>query len=388
MTRLLGIFFVTGSIYAGALDHWITNTVPVSNLTGAAFGKGVFVATASPGPSTGWIGFSLDGVHWSNGRCGGGDCTPLPLFTVAFLNDRFVAAGSYGFTYVSSNGIDWRVNFVPPSDSNLRSICYGNGKFVVAGEMESCPCGFIAASSDGASWVPLQADDLLFVQGIAYGNDRFVAVALSEYGASSYRSNTYTALDPLSAWTRIGTLTTNDFFSVAFGHDRFVTVGQEHHSGTASIFWSSNGLSWIKSTSPVPSPLRGINFAAGMFMAVSTSGALLTSSDGIGWSNRLTRVSIRTPAILARDAIWIGSNIGFLRSDPLVRVDITRSAPPELVVSGLESRSYRIESSTTAIPWSWNPVETFFLFGSPALWRDARPQSGSARFYRAVLLDP
>jgi len=350
----------------------------------------VFVATASPGPSTGWIGFSMDGVHWNNARCGAGDCAPLPLFTVAFLNDRFIAAGSYGFTYVSSNGIHWRLNYVPPSDSNLRSLCYGNGKFVVAGDMESCPCGFVAASSDGISWVPFQADDLLFVQGIAYGNGRFVAVALSEYGeygATSYPSNIYTALDPLSAWTHTGTSTTNDFFSVAFGHDRFVAVGQEHFSGIASILWSSNGLSWVKSTSPVTSPLRGVSFAAGMFMAISDSGALLTSSDGIEWSNRLTRVSIGTPAFLAGDAIWIGSNDGFLRSDPLVRVDITRSAQPELLISGLENRSYRIESSTTAAPGSWNPVETFFLFGSPTLWRDARPQSGPARFYRAILLD-
>src|SRR3954471_3968368 len=121
--RILGTFLIlAASSHAGVLDNWNANTIPASNVIGAAYGNGVLVAIANPSPATGWLGGSLDGVRWKKGQCGAADCSPSPMYAVSFVNNRFIAAGWDGSSYLSTNGIDWRFNFVEPGGSSLRSI--------------------------------------------------------------------------------------------------------------------------------------------------------------------------------------------------------------------------------------------------------------------------
>ena len=64
----------------------------------------------------------------------------------------------------------------------------------------------------------------------------------------------------------------------------FVSVG---NSGTIII--SSDGITWIFSTSGTSSNLWGINYGNSTFVTVGDSGTILTSSDGTSWVNRTIR---------------------------------------------------------------------------------------------------
>ena len=61
----------------------------------------------------------------------------------------------------------------------------------------------------------------------------------------------------------------------------FVSVG---NSGTIII--SSDGITWIFSTSGTSSNLWGINYGNSTFVTVGNSGTILTSSDGTTWTSR------------------------------------------------------------------------------------------------------
>ena len=68
----------------------------------------------------------------------------------------------------------------------------------------------------------------------------------------------------------------------------FVSVG---NSGTIII--SSDGITWIFSTSGTSSNLWGINYGNSTFVTVGDSGTILTSSDGTTWTSSTSGSSKR-----------------------------------------------------------------------------------------------
>jgi hypothetical protein len=74
-------------------------------------------------------------------------------------------------------------------------------------------------------------------------------------------------------------------------------------------------------------------------------------------------------------------------SDPFVDLEIDCDFPPQLVVSGLQGRPYRIDyldalQNDTNV---WQTLTIFSLTNSPLLWTDLTA-TNSQRYYRAVLL--
>src|SRR5206468_9823499 len=72
-------------------------------------------------------------------------------------------------------------------------------------------------------------------------------------------------------------------------------------------------------------------------------------------------------------------------SDPFVTVNMNPGFPPQLNVSGLLGRSYRIEHLADVRSTNWQTLGSFTLTNSPTLWPDTTATNAS-RFYRAVLL--
>ena len=67
---------------------------------------------------------------------------------------------------------------------------------------------------------------------------------------------------------------------------KFVAVGS---SGT--ILTSSDGTSWTSRTSGTSSGLNGVTYGKSTFVAVGSSGTILTSSDGTSWTSRTSGTS-------------------------------------------------------------------------------------------------
>jgi len=76
-------------------------------------------------------------------------------------------------------------------------------------------------------------------------------------------------------------VTTKNLWGVTYGNGLFVTVGW---NGT--ILTSSDGITWTERTSGTPIDLYGITSRNGLFVTVGESGTILTSPDGITWTER------------------------------------------------------------------------------------------------------
>jgi BNR repeat domain protein len=77
-------------------------------------------------------------------------------------------------------------------------------------------------------------------------------------------------------------------FSVTYGNGTFVAVGV---GGT--ILTSPDGVNWTQRTSGTSNNLFGVAYGNGTFVAVRSNGAILTSPDGVNWTGRTAPTSDR-----------------------------------------------------------------------------------------------
>lgn len=392
ITYVAGIFSglsLCQDVHSDALDHWTAaNSGLISNVTSVAYGNNVFVEVSSFAPFSGSLEFSDDGVQWATGNCGGQICTPVSLRAVTFARSQFVAVGDYGWTYMSTNGTDWQLNVVPPTDSTLWDVCYGGGNFVAVGQMDACPCGFVAVSSNGVSWEPNYIDQILGLRGVAYGNGTYVAVGSSDREFVLTPINIFTTTNPIGSWAARSMDTTNDLFAVAYGAGAFIAVGEEHFGGQGCLINSTDGETWEKIDLPITNALRNVTFMQGLFFTTGASGTLLTSPDGRAWQHRAIDNSRSLGrAISAKATVLITLDDGsFLQSDPLAKLSIGIGEGVEFLVEGLEGRSYRIEAASELPATDWKEVGSFLLDHSPMLWKEGLGPVATSRFYRTVLL--
>jgi len=124
--------------------------------------------------------------------------------SIIFANNLFVAVGGYisvgGQIGWSDDGIKWKViESTPFGTSVINGIAYGNGKFIAVGED-----GKMASSTDGKTWTSVDASAVFGtsnIYDIAYGNNQFYAVGSStlldnaKCGYSKDNGATWTSTD-------------------------------------------------------------------------------------------------------------------------------------------------------------------------------------------------
>jgi photosystem II stability/assembly factor-like uncharacterized protein len=121
------------------------------------------------------VGFALwyssDGINWSAPVV-----DPGPFLCAAYNDSGRVVGMPFpggNIMYSDNNGAAWTDTTVTPGDVNLNGIAYGNNRFVAVGEQS-----LVYYSADGASWntasIPRTADGDL--EDIAFGKGRFVVV--------------------------------------------------------------------------------------------------------------------------------------------------------------------------------------------------------------------
>jgi len=113
------------------------------------------------------------------------------------------------------------------------------------------------------------------INGIAYGDGKFVAVSEDKKMAYSSDSITWTAVKNTSYL----------FYDIAYGNGKFIAVG---YYGGGKIVYSSDGVNWteVKDSSFKKDSIGSIVYGNGMFVAATeyASGKLAYSSDGINWT--------------------------------------------------------------------------------------------------------
>jgi hypothetical protein len=158
---------------------------------------------------------------------------------------------------------------------------------------------------------------------------------------------------------------------------------------------STDGLSWTLITNNTASTFGRVIYSDGYDVALAGA-KIFTSTDGTNWVQRnlqpLSNVALNGIASGNRNFLAVGYRyppfpylpVAYI-SDPLVALGMNRGFPPQLSLSGLLGRSYRIEQLDYLRSNNWQSAATFTLTNSPSTWTDTAAPN-SARFYRAVLL--
>jgi hypothetical protein len=148
-------------------------------------------------------------------------------------------------------------------------VAYGNNKFIAVGSD-----GIILSSPDGKTWTVRDSNGIFTLTSVTYGAGKFIAVG--EYGRtrSSSTGDTWeTIVDHCDTYAELS--------SVAYGNNRFVAVGGSryyHYSFTAT---SADGTSWSSKTSGnyTNTHLNSVVYGNGNFLAVGDDCPIISYSS-------------------------------------------------------------------------------------------------------------
>ncbi len=116
---------------------------------------------------------------------------------------------------------------------------------------------------------------------------------------------------PLDNWHSRDSKTTSDLYHVAWGGNRFVTVGR-----AGSILTSPDGAVWT-ATSVSENILYGVSYGSSTFVVSGGAGTILVSRDGTSWSRRTSGKSseLYSVAFGANRFVVVGNSGTILISD-------------------------------------------------------------------------
>jgi hypothetical protein len=125
------------------------------------------------------------------------------------------------------------------------------------------------SNDSGITWTPVAplTDESLW--SVTYGNNRFVAVG--DWGSI------LTSTDG-TTWKLKNLNSTQPIHSVIYADNRFVAAGD-----SGFIYTSTDGSVWTRAPVGIAASLTDIIYAGNRFVAVGYEGIILTSSDGAAW---------------------------------------------------------------------------------------------------------
>ena len=308
--------------YADGLDTWHKRDTPLQQenvLSAVAYGNGVFVAVGQEGYdySPGIIITSSDGANWRMENPG----TTKPLRAVAFGKGIFVAAG-YEIILTSPDGVAWTPRWQTDLGYGFNRVAFLRKSmfeevFIAVGWMD----GLVYTSPNGVTWTAGDAGTWNDVfEGVAFGNDLFVAVGHTLIDASYFIR---TSLDGLT-WTLGPWAWGINLFDVQYAHDTFVAVGENVVGPMCHILTSPDGITWTPGPLNIGGGLRSIIHGNDVFVAVGSeqegiSPLILTSPDGIGWTQRASGSGGSLLGVtFGRDTfVAVGAPGTILQSDPV-----------------------------------------------------------------------
>jgi len=168
-----------------------------------------------------------------------------------------------------------KANVAGLGTETLHAVCFGGGRFVAVGAFVTC------ASSDGKQWTKSSTGtSTMYAYAATFGGSRYVAVG-GNWNSSSrtYSTGVFYSSDAVT-WSAAPTARTEWLNSVAYGAGRFVAVGD------SGLIWSSSdGQSWVATQLNSKRNLLGIAFNGAEFVAVGEGQTAIYSRNGDAWSD-------------------------------------------------------------------------------------------------------
>lgn len=253
-----------------------------NNYVDVAFGNGVFVGTRSNG-----VSYSTDGITWNATNPGGFVGGKLAFGNGLFVN--VANSGGSGIVFTSPDGFIWTSRTAASNDT-WSAITYGNGLFVAVASSYSGGGG-IMTSPDGITWTLRAGVGGGGFTGIAYGNGTYVATKTGSPGTMviSYDGITWldatTGISSLTVFFANGIFTTGKHYStdgftwsaasspnfpvkITYGNGYFMAVTDTE----IKYLYSTNGINWTADTPPNLSNFKGVAFGLNRFVSVGSGG--------------------------------------------------------------------------------------------------------------------
>jgi hypothetical protein len=276
---------------------WTTQTSPSNQYFDVIYANGIYVAYGNFGSGSTNLVTSTNGVTWDTRFVGSGTA-----WQVVFGNGLFVAATTGG-VYTSPTGVTWTLQTTGLISSNIRSVGYVGGIYYVGTNVN----GYYATSSNGSTWT-LKRDAsglglfaFLDVNGKTVATSDAGIIILSGGDREIYQPN----------FSFVATLTAIDGKSVAYnGTNQYVAV-----SSTGLPLTSTDGENWTAQTLPSSGVMTGsasVSYLNGNYLIHGNNGAtsIYTSSDGIAWTARTTPSSLGLNSVAFGASTYVAVGAG------------------------------------------------------------------------------
>lgn len=369
--------------------NWVCNLLDTTrSYNDISFGNGCFIIV---GDGKGEVLKSTDGTNWSHVPLNT-PTTPYGFYSVAFLNNQFIATDANGTIFFSMDGIAWSIKLLS-SHRNYIASSFGNNKFITVGDtilssltgdswvgissMQSRwlagitfynnkfivvgVSGTILTSIDGTNWIKCSSDitnipktwleEPIYLNSVTYGNNLFVAVGV--WGVIIKSTDGVT-------WNKVVDVNGNCAYSIAYGNGSFVAVGIGTHGGgyCGYICTSLNGLNWTFDTTTSQYPLYGVSFINNQFVAVGDSGIILFSSNGSIWQKQQPLKSVMLKAVTYGNGQFVAT--GWRLDTTIIGCEFLSST------DGINWNKYFAESASYIGPIGYGNSQ-FIAFGTDSL---------------------
>jgi len=302
------LLLVTASVTPAFAQILWNNQSPAGitdDIWGITYANGTFAATTTQGK----VLTSTDGLTWSSQVVSAGTW----LVSIAYGNGTWVTVGANGTILSSTNLQNWSIAKAATTNK-LNGVLYNGTVWLAVGDSAT-----ILTSTDTLNWTVQPAPSSItgFLHGItlipnASGQSSapssfLVTGALSGNGTgtvntgvyltgsasgTSFQSSPYGQVPGagnLEAVTFVSPTGTNTYTNLA------VAIGW-----AGSLFYANYpeyqlNVSWTRSPSTVPNVIyRGLAYGGGYYVAAGEQGTILTSTDGINWTQRFSGQSPST----------------------------------------------------------------------------------------------
>ena len=186
---------------------------------------------------------------------------------------RYVAVaqstGTSGSVGTSSDGLTWSFTNYGAAGADYVNVAFGNARFIVVPSLSTG--GLI--STNGTTWsaITLPTDASRQSSSFVFGNGVFFLPTFTSNNLQTTDGTTWTAVTVgASAVVRYA----------CFDGKRFVA----YNTGSATVYSSTDLTTWVTAT--LPFNANSVAGIGGKLVAVSSTGQMATSPDGVNWTTR------------------------------------------------------------------------------------------------------
>lgn len=195
---------------------------------------------------------------------------------------RLISAGGSGSTGEAQTSDDdgktWTAITAAPINALVWTAIAGDGSAnLVVVSTKTQNTSFRYSTNNGDTWLSKTITGSYHWKGVAYGNGIWVAVN------SDNSNSVYKVGSPGGTWSA-GSLSSGSYNAIIYAGSKFVAIG--YLSSVSYVKYSSDGLTWSSGTPSANVNWTALTYGNGLYVAVASTGEVMTSPDAITWTNR------------------------------------------------------------------------------------------------------